>query len=464
MLPPHLRVIWYVFLLKLYFVITCRQKQTAIFSKLLKFDNIKHSPITYIRNELLSMRASASLRPYMINSINNCAIYIYRRKRRTHRGGRRRQHKINVVATPTYQTPTFIEKQHGSNLSNLHFPMSIDLQSANLRSNKRKCLPSFKIATFNCRTLKSDNRVLELIELVRKKCIDVLTIQEHRRTKTALRTNINIPTGYRLFMNDTHSPGVGGIGFVISPRCSYKLISSEFFSTRIGKLLFDISRRRIHILSIYAPTAIDAHTNETMFFTTLSSIVDAIPTHDHLFICGDLNATLPVDKVRVKNRCGEANRNTKMLQSFIERYDLLAANAYTRQKHRSLPTFDGPNWRKTRLDRIFCPLHYRCSLRKSNTIMTSVITSDHRFVTAGFSLKWPARKSRSKQIDWTSLITPDIRSAFVTDVRQEISSGSDFRLAVLQASVRHLPFKRHSRLQDDPRILNARKTVQGACI
>ena len=78
MLPPHLHVIWYVFLLKLYFVITCRQKQTAILSKLLKFENVKHSPITYTRNELLSMRASASLKPYMINSINNCAIDIYR--------------------------------------------------------------------------------------------------------------------------------------------------------------------------------------------------------------------------------------------------------------------------------------------------------------------------------------------------------------------------------------------------
>ena len=278
MLPPHLRVIWYVFLLKLYFVITCRQKQTAIYSKLLKFENVKHSPITYTRNELLSMRASASLRPYMINSINNCAIDIYRRKRRTHRGGRRKQHKINVVTTPAYRTPTFNVEQHGSNLSNLNFPMSIYLLAVNLRSNKRKCLPSFKIATFNCRTLKSDYRVLELIELVRRKYIDVLAIQEHRRTKTALVTATNIPTGYRLFMNDTHLPGVGGIGFVISPRCSYKLISSEFFSTRIGKYVFDISRRRIHILSIYAPTAIDAHTNETMSFCDrLSSIVDAIP-------------------------------------------------------------------------------------------------------------------------------------------------------------------------------------------
>ena len=94
-----------------------------------------------------------------------------------------------------------------------------------MRSNKRKCLPSFEIATFICRTLKLDYGVLELIELVRKKCIDVLAIQEHR-TKNALATDMSIHIDYRLSMNDTHSPGVGGIGFVIFPRCSYRLISS----------------------------------------------------------------------------------------------------------------------------------------------------------------------------------------------------------------------------------------------
>ena len=32
--------------------------------------------------------------------------------------------------------------------------------------------------------------------------------------------------------------------------------------------MFDISRHQIHILSIYAPTAIDAHSNETMSYTS----------------------------------------------------------------------------------------------------------------------------------------------------------------------------------------------------
>ena len=57
----------------------------------------------------------------------------------------------------------------------------------------------------------SDYGVLELIELVRTQCADVLAIQEHGGTRNAFATNISISTGYRLFMNDTHSSGIGGI-------------------------------------------------------------------------------------------------------------------------------------------------------------------------------------------------------------------------------------------------------------
>ena len=86
------------------------------------------------------------------------------------------------------------------------------------------------------------------------------------------------------------------------------------------------------------------------FDDRLPLIVDAIPTSDHLILCEDFNATLPVDGVHAKNKCDEDNHNTKMIQSFIERHDMLAANAYTRQKYHSLPNFYGPNGRKTQND------------------------------------------------------------------------------------------------------------------
>ena len=141
-----------------------------------------------------------------------------------------------------------------------------------------------------------------------------------------------------------------------------------------------------HILSIYAPTAINAHSNETMSFTTDSLQLSMQSQHVITFsyVVTSTQHCLSM-KFLSKNRCGEANRNTKMLQSFIERHDMLTANAYTRQKHRSVLTFDGKNGRKTRLDWIFFPLSYRFNLQTSNTHKTSVITSDHCFVTASIS-------------------------------------------------------------------------------
>ena len=71
---------------------------------------------------------------------------------------------------------------------------------------------------FIYRSLKFDYRVLELTELVQKQSVDVHAIQVHR-TNNALATNFNISEGYRLGMNDIHSLGVVGIGFMNSLRC-----------------------------------------------------------------------------------------------------------------------------------------------------------------------------------------------------------------------------------------------------
>ena len=93
---------------------------------------------------------------------------------------------------------------------------------------------------------------------------------------------------------------VDGIGFVISLRCSNRLISSEFF-----QLVFESSCLLATAVEftyyLCVPTAIDALFNETItFYDRLSSIVDGIQTHDHLLTCSDFNATFPVNGVHIK--------------------------------------------------------------------------------------------------------------------------------------------------------------------
>ena len=317
--------------------------------KSLKMLNVKHSSITFTRNELQSMRASACPRPYMINSINNCAIDIYRRKRRTHRGGCRKQHKINVVSTHACLTPTFIVKQHGSNLSNLHFPMyrsrqsitsSLTVASRSVVNRKKQRL--VKVGTFNVRTLRTDFRAFELQKLAADLKIDVLVMQEHRRSKSDVDFQRSLPKGWQILLGAPSAPGVGGIGFLLSSQCSPWLLDYKFVTDRVAVANFDIGNRRLHIICVYAPTASVtlSDTKESVdFYDCVSTLISNIPSRDLQIVCGDFNAPLQRDGHRVKNSCGIPTVNSDLLTQFIEANDLIPMNGYLRQKTNQLPTF-----------------------------------------------------------------------------------------------------------------------------
>ena len=166
-----------------------------------------------------------------------------------------------------------------------------------------------KIATMNCRTLSSDVRVKELKQLASDMSIDVLAVQEHKRTSLDAHKSLLLP-GRQLMFMETPSPGVGGIGFLLSPRAVKTRLFFSFPSHRIGKIVLDDSDRCFHVFCAYAPTAVNNHKAECRtFHDELSSLVIDIPLRDHILICGDLNAPLTAVGCRVKNVCGKPNSN-----------------------------------------------------------------------------------------------------------------------------------------------------------
>ena len=204
--------------------------------------------------------------------------------------------------------------------------------------------------------------------------IDVLSVQEHKRTSLDVRKSLLLP-GWQFLLSETPSPGVGGIRFLLSP-CSMKaLLFFSFPSLHIGKIVLDIRDRRFHVFCVYAPTAVDNHKAEfCTFYDKLSSLVNYISLRDHILNCGDLNAPLTADGCRVKNICGEPHSNSEALQAFINLYDLIAANGIVRQKRIKLPTFDGPRGRCMRHDWIIGRNSFRQCVRKVMNIKTMVLT------------------------------------------------------------------------------------------
>ena len=296
-----------------------------------------------------------------------------------------------------------------------------------------------KIATMNCRTLSSDVRVKELQQLAS----DVLAAKEHKRTSLDVHKSILLP-GWLFLLNEAPSPGVGGNGFLLSPRAVKTRLFFSFPSHSIEKIVLDVRDRRFHIFCVYAPTAVDNHKAECRtFYDQLSSLVIDITLRNHILICGDLNAPLTADGCRVKNVRGEPNSNSEALQAFINFHDPIAANGIMRQKRIKLPTFDGPTGRCTRLDWIFDRNRFRQCVHRVLNIKTTVLTSDHRVLLVDYLLRWPSRKKRmASEIDWSYIALPSTMTDLVTSTRQFqvfLIQSYDFVTALSSTSENSLP-------------------------
>ena len=103
-----------------------------------------------------------------------------------------------------------------------------------------------RIGRMNCCTLSSDVQVKELQQLASDRSIDVQAFQKHRRTLQDEHKSLLFP-GWQSMLNETPSPWVGGIGFLLSPYAVKALLFFFFPSHCIGKILLDVSESKVHV-------------------------------------------------------------------------------------------------------------------------------------------------------------------------------------------------------------------------
>ena len=126
---------------------------------------------------------------------------------------------------------------------------SLSVASRSVANRKKQRL--VKVGTFNVRTLRTDFRAFELQKLAADLKIDVLVIQEHRRSKSDVDFQRSLPKGWQIFLGAPSAPGVGGIGFLLSSQCSPWLFDYKFVTDRVAVASFDIGNRRLHIICAY---------------------------------------------------------------------------------------------------------------------------------------------------------------------------------------------------------------------
>ena len=191
-----------------------------------------------------------------------------------------------------------------------------------------------RVGTFNVRALRTDFRPFELQKLVADLKINVLMIQDHRRSTSDVNFQRNLPKGWQILLGAPSTPGVGGIGFLLSSRCSAWLLDYKFVTERVAVASFDMGNQRLHIICVYVPTAsvtLSDTTESVKFYDCVSTLISNIPSPDLQIVCGDFNAPLQRDGHRVENSFGIPTVNSDLLTKFIEANDLIPKNCYLRQ-------------------------------------------------------------------------------------------------------------------------------------
>ena len=137
--------------------------------------------------------------------------------------------------------------QHTVPISTNHHLLTVGRQPKCRINRKKQHL--VKVRTFNVRTLRTYFRAFELQKLAADLKIDILVIQEHRRSTSDVDFQHNLPKGWQILLGAPSAPGYGSIGFLLSSRCSPWLLDYKFVTDRVAVASFDIGNRRLHIVA-----------------------------------------------------------------------------------------------------------------------------------------------------------------------------------------------------------------------
>lgn len=131
-----------------------------------------------------------------------------------------------------------------------------------------------KVGSFNTRTLKENDKLLELETAQEKEKIDILGISEIKRAgENILKTKKG-----NLFCHFGKTPGQKGVGVLISQKWGGKLIAFEGITERLALAEFDPEQgRSLTLIQVYASTTAAKEEEMDEFYTNLTTNIQNLP-------------------------------------------------------------------------------------------------------------------------------------------------------------------------------------------
>ena len=280
---------------------------------------------------------------------------------------------------------------------------------------------SYKIATFNCRTLQHQSPQAEFNKLLNDYTIDITCVQEHRFVHADNEPEIVIrDIGSSVLFTSTASrnsigASIHGVGIAINSKMLPLLETVDKHDNCIICATFK-GNPKTTVIACYSPHNALDESIITDFYQKLSQVIEDVPSHSMLFIGGDMNAQVNIGF----SYHSSSNRNGLLLHDFIQQHNLVIGNTSFQKKPSQLWTHRSPSGALSQIDFVLYRKRWRNSISECRAFSSSnPVGSDHRMVTATvkLSLRRPTLPKK-KKLYWKAL---SLDKALATKVGNTIS-------------------------------------------
>jgi endonuclease/exonuclease/phosphatase family metal-dependent hydrolase len=237
------------------------------------------------------------------------------------------------------------------------------------------------IATYNVRSLSSEESLLELEEELKEIKWDVIGLAETRRRGESIK---KLKSENILFTKGKNDKCQSGVGFLINKTMTNNVVEFKSVSDRLAFIVIKINKKyNVKIIQVYALTT--AHEEEEVeeMYDELAEIVDNKTTH-YTIVMGDFNAKIGTrnqgeEDIMGKFGFGRRNERGQRLIEFALGRNLYIANSKFKKSDKQKWTWRNPDGTiKNEIDFIITTDK---SIIQDVSVISKVHTgSDHRLV------------------------------------------------------------------------------------
>ena len=302
-----------------------------------------------------------------------------------------------------------------------------------------------KIGTLNVRGCNNTQKVETIIQDCKKYNLDIVGITETHTPRNEELTYVKDYTVYTVNKDNNKHHGVG-IAAKTALNPTFKKLSN-----RICKATIKLHNRRLHLISIYAPTNsyCEKHPEEREeIYNILQTEYVNIPNRDYLILCGDFNAKVGTkwyDYPDNLGRYGKGTRNNsgEILLDFCAEHDLIITNTLFKHKPTHITTWTAPyrkfeqnneprkNPIRNQIDYIITKVRHKRFIRNSRAYGGIDTDTDHKLVITHFTINWYKTKrstTKTMKIDYSKLDDPKLKEQYqkqITSKMEEIKEDEN---------------------------------------